>query len=93
MAGGSQLDARVTRKLLGQITNPVAKPAAENQLLTDREIEVLSLVAEGFSNPEISRQLHLAEGTVKNYVSGIIQKLDVRDRVQAAVQAREMGII
>ncbi|MFT5195362.1 MAG: DNA-binding NarL/FixJ family response regulator [Cellvibrionaceae bacterium] len=94
MAGGSQLDARVTRKLLGQITNPTPKPrTAESDLLTDREIEILSLVAKGFSNPEISRKLHLAEGTVKNYVSGIIQKLDVRDRVQAAVQAREMGII
>ncbi len=96
MAGGSQLDARVTRKLLGQITNP-AKPAgnkpAETDLLTEREVEILALVAEGFSNPEISRKLFLAEGTVKNYVSGIIQKLNVRDRVQAAVQAREMGII
>lgn len=94
MAGGSQLDARVTRKLLGQISNPLQKSATvETDLLTEREIEILSLVAEGFSNPEISRQLHLAEGTVKNYVSGIIQKLDVRDRVQAAVQAREMGLI
>lgn len=95
MAGGSQLDARVTRKLLGQITKP-AKPAAkqvESDLLTEREVEILALVAEGFSNPEISRKLFLAEGTVKNYVSGIIQKLNVRDRVQAAVQAREMGII
>jgi len=61
--------------------------------LTEREIEILKLVADGFSNPEISRQLYLAEGTVKNYVSGIIQKLDVRDRVQAAMQARELGII
>ncbi|MFK7800843.1 MAG: response regulator [Anaerolineae bacterium] len=96
MAGGSQLDARVTRKLLGQITNPAAakKPAkVETDLLTDREVEILKLVAEGFSNPEISRQLYLAEGTVKNYVSGIIQKMDVRDRVQAAMQAKELGII
>ena len=94
MQGGSQLDGRVTRKLLGQITNPTAKTQkVESDLLTEREIEILQLVAQGYSNPEISRQLHLAEGTVKNYVSGIIQKMDVRDRVQAAVQARERGII
>ncbi|MEM8857456.1 MAG: response regulator transcription factor [Chloroflexota bacterium] len=94
MSGGSQLDPRVTRKLLGQITNPAHKTKqVETDLLTEREIEILQLVAEGFSNPEISRKLHLAEGTVKNYVSGIIQKMGVRDRVQAAVQAREMGII
>lgn len=98
MSGGSQLDARVTRKLLGQITNPStsSRPqpkSAQADLLTEREIEILALVAEGFSNPEISRKLFLAEGTIKNYVSGIIQKLNVRDRVQAAVQAREMGII
>lgn len=94
MQGGSQLDARVTRKLLGQITNPTTKtPKVETDLLTEREIEILQLVAQGFSNPEISRQLHLAEGTVKNYVSGIIQKIGVRDRVQAAVQARERGLI
>lgn len=96
MAGGSQLDARVTRKLLGQITSTKPSPpkqSTEQALLTEREVEILALVAEGFSNPEISRKLFLAEGTVKNYVSGIIQKLDVRDRVQAAVQAREQGII
>ena len=96
MAGGSRLDARVTRKLLGQMSNPKpqqSKPADGQTVLTEREAEILTLVAEGFSNPEISRKLYLAEGTVKNYVSGIIQKLDVRDRVQAAVQAREQGMI
>lgn len=94
MSGGSQLDPRVTRKLLGQINNPAAtRKQVQTDLLTEREVEILQLVAEGFSNPEISRRLHLAEGTVKNYVSGIIQKMDVRDRVQAAVQARELGII
>ncbi len=98
MSGGSQLDSRVARKLLGQITNPAAKSVTKPKAqladpLTDREVEILALVAEGYSNPEISRKLFLAEGTIKNYVSGIIQKLNVRDRVQAAVQAREMGII
>ncbi len=97
MAGGSQLDARVTRKLLGQINNAPAQSGSATQPsanpLTERELEILALVAQGFSNPEISRQLFLAEGTVKNYVSGIIQKLDVRDRVQAAMHARDIGII
>lgn len=94
MSGGSQLDPRVTRKLLGQINNPApTRKPVQTDLLTEREVEILQLVAEGFSNPEISRRLHLAEGTVKNYVSGIIQKMAVRDRVQAAVQARELGLI
>lgn len=97
MAGGSLLDPTVTRKLLNQFSQRgIAKPkafSAAAESLSVREVEILKLVAEGLSNPAIGRQLHLAEGTVKNYVSGILQKLNVRDRTQAAVLAQEQGWI
>ena len=97
MEGGSLLDPTVTRKLLNQINKiPVGSGGAtktDSDLLSDREQEILTFVAQGYSNPEIARQLHLAEGTVKNYVSTILSKLHVRDRAQAAVRAKEMGLI
>jgi len=53
----------------------------------------LKLMARGLTNPEISHNLRLAEGTVKNYVTTILQKLGVRDRTQAALKARTMGLL
>lgn len=95
MAGGSLLDPTVTRKLLQQLSLMPVRPnqPAGQELLSPRELEILALVASGLSNPEIGRRLHLAEGTVKNYVSAILQKLAVRDRTQAALVAREQGLI
>jgi DNA-binding NarL/FixJ family response regulator len=61
--------------------------------LSEREQEILVLVAQGYSNPQIAQQLHLAEGTVKNYVTNILQKTGSRDRTQAAVRARSLGLI
>lgn len=60
---------------------------------TRRETEVLALVAKGFTNKEIAQRLFLAEGTVKNRVSAILEKVGVRDRTQAALRARELGIL
>jgi len=60
--------------------------------LSERETEILKLVARGLSNKEIALRLSLTEGTVKNYVSAILQKLGVQDRTQAALKARGMGI-
>lgn len=60
---------------------------------TRREAEVLVLVAKGFTNKEIADRLFLAEGTVKNRVSGILEKIQVKDRTQAALRARELGVI
>jgi DNA-binding NarL/FixJ family response regulator len=60
--------------------------------LTEREIEVLSLIARGLSNTDIARQLFLSEGTIRNYVSTILTKLDVSDRTQAAVIAIQHGL-
>lgn len=61
--------------------------------LSEREIEVLSLLSTGSSNREIARELFITEGTVKNHVTSILGKLDVRDRTQAALKARELGLI
>jgi DNA-binding NarL/FixJ family response regulator len=61
--------------------------------LSDRELEVLRLVAEGASNREIAAALFLAEGTVKNHVTNVLAKLGARDRTQAALRARALGLV
>ena len=61
--------------------------------LSEREIEILKLVSQGLTNKEIAARLFLAEGTVKNYVTSILQKIDARDRTQAAIRARELGLL
>lgn len=61
--------------------------------LTERELEVLGVVATGASNKEIAAQLFIAEGTVKNHLTNILNKLDARDRAQAVLKAKEMGIL
>ncbi|MEN6436056.1 MAG: response regulator transcription factor [Anaerolineaceae bacterium] len=61
--------------------------------LSQREIEVLSLIAIGFSNKEIALKLVISEGTAKNHVSSILSKLGARDRLQAVIKARECGIL
>ena len=66
-------------------------PAVEQ--FTDREIEILRLLAGGYSNKEIARTIYLAEGTVKNYVSEILDKLDTRDRTRAVLKAITLRII
>jgi DNA-binding NarL/FixJ family response regulator len=73
-----------------------AEPApvsADAAALTRRDREVLGLVAVGFSNKEIAEKLYLAEGTVKNRVSQLLEKIGARDRTQAALRAREWGIL
>jgi DNA-binding NarL/FixJ family response regulator len=61
--------------------------------LSEREVDVLRLLAGGRSNREIAGALHLAEGTVKNHVTNVLGKLGVRDRTQAALRARDLGIL
>jgi DNA-binding NarL/FixJ family response regulator len=67
------------------------QPLAES--LSDKELEVLRLMAGGYSNREISRAVHKSEGTVKNQVSSILDKLDVRDRTQAVLRAINLGLL
>lgn len=61
--------------------------------LSVREKEILSLIAKGFSNKEIADKLFLSVGTVKNYVTNILQKLEVKDRTQAVLKAKDLGLI
>ena len=94
-AGGALIDPSVTRKVLEAFSRlpRTASPAPLAEPLTEREMEVLRWMAEGLSNREIAQRLFLAEGTVKNYVSSILAKLDARDRTQAALRARELGLL
>jgi DNA-binding NarL/FixJ family response regulator len=79
--------ARLNQATGGQASQPLAEP------LSERELEILGLLAGGASNREIANQLYIAEGTVKNHVSNILGKLGVRDRTQAALKARDLGLI
>jgi len=85
--GESLLDPGLTERVLARIA--AATPASPLDGLTPRETEILALVAEGMSNREIGARLYLAEKTVKNYVSGILSKLGMQRRTQAAVLAAE----
>jgi DNA-binding NarL/FixJ family response regulator len=68
-------------------------PTASIEQLTEREREILTLVARGASNRQIAENLYLTEGTVKNHMSNILGKLGVRDRTQAALKAKELGLV
>ena len=85
-AGKSLLDPAVTERVLTRMKQPEATPLTT---LTARETEILALIAEGMSNREIAGALFLAEKTVKNYVSGILSKLGMQRRTQAAVYGAE----
>jgi DNA-binding NarL/FixJ family response regulator len=87
---------RVTRRLLDRFVAPGGAPATDRKVLdalTDREQEVLVLVARGRSNAEIAGELHLSPATVKSHVGRLLTKLDLRDRVQAVVLAYETGLV
>ncbi|HAJ35031.1 MAG TPA: DNA-binding response regulator [Chloroflexi bacterium] len=97
MAGGALIDPAVTRKVVAEFARlapPARAPdAGLAEPLAEREIDILRLVAQGLSNREIAQRLFLAEGTVKNYVTAILQKIGVRDRTQAALRGRELGLL
>jgi DNA-binding NarL/FixJ family response regulator len=78
--------ARLTRKT-SEPSNSFSEP------LSEREVEILRLIASGGSNREIADALFLAEGTVKNHVTNILGKLGVRDRTQAAIKAKDIGLV
>lgn len=96
VAGGSALlGSAVAQRVLAQIAglSPATPEAALPEPLSDRELEILQLIAKGLSNPEIAARLFLAEGTVKNYVSSILQKTNTRDRTQAVLKAQTLGLL
>jgi DNA-binding NarL/FixJ family response regulator len=96
-AGGTMIRPRMTARAEGELATrgvqiPTA-PGGELADLTEREREVLRLVASGFSNREIAMALFVAEGTVKNHVSNILTKMGVRDRTRAVIKAAERGLL
>jgi len=95
VSGRTHIDPNVAGKLLTHITHP-APTSADTALvksLSDRELDVLRLMARGLANADIAAHLFLSEGTVRNYVSAILTKLDVSDRTQAAVIALRYGLV
>lgn len=96
VAGGNTLlAASVAERVLAQFaTRPAAKPSSSLlDPLSERELEILHLLAQGLSNSEIASHLFLAKGTVKNYVSNILQKTNSRDRTQAVLKAESLGLL
>jgi DNA-binding NarL/FixJ family response regulator len=99
--GESFLEPSVAAKVVAEFTrlSTSSKPAAAlatqplAEPLSDRELEVLRLVAQGASNKEIAAALFIAEGTAKNHLTNILGKLGVTDRTQAALKAKELGLI
>ncbi|MEV4313301.1 response regulator transcription factor [Actinocrispum sp. NPDC049592] len=91
--GDALLSPEVTRRVIARFSAPAPVPLRRPETLTDREFEVLVLLARGASNIEIARALFLAETTVKTHVSRVLAKLDLRDRTHAVVFAYENGIV
>ena len=91
--GKSFVDPHVAGRLLDQVASKQEQPASVlTEKLSEREEDVLRLLARSFSNAEIAAQLHLAEGTVRNHVSAVLEKLAVPDRTQAAIIAIQHGL-
>ena len=94
--GGALIEPSITKKILSELSKIEKGQKQKEDLIEElsvREKEILSLIAKGFSNREIADKLFLSVGTVKNYVTNILQKLEVKDRTQAAVKAKDLGLI
>lgn len=101
--GGTLIPQDIARMLVSEIKGAdhhglsSSSPAPEEKPLTyglsDRELQVLQCISDGLNNREIAEKLYLSEGTVKNYISNIYSKLDVRDRMQASKKANDEGIL
>jgi DNA-binding NarL/FixJ family response regulator len=93
--GEGLLAPSITQRVIAQFAERPSPPEVSQELerLTDREAEVLGLMAKGLSNSEIAEQLYLSPTTIKSHVAGVLAKLRLRDRVQAVVFAYENGIV
>ncbi|MDX3310853.1 response regulator [Streptomyces sp. NPDC054884] len=96
-AGEALLAPNITKRLIAEFSRVTDSPhtplKGRNGNLTERETEVLSLIAQGLANGEIAQRLVVAEQTVKTHVSRILVKLNLRDRTQAAIHAYETGLV
>jgi DNA-binding NarL/FixJ family response regulator len=96
VGGDALLSPSVTKHLIEEYVNrpePSGPPPVQLQGLTDREVEVLALVAKGWSNAEIGQRLHVTASTAKTHLSRLLMKLDARDRAQLIVIAYESGLV
>ncbi|GEA26972.1 transcriptional regulatory protein LiaR [Microcystis aeruginosa NIES-4325] len=91
--GATYLDPQIARLVMDNLKAPAVQPNPNLALLSEREMDVLKLIVEGKSNAEIAEQLYLSTNTIKTHVRGIMNKLAVDDRVQAAVIALRSGIV
>lgn len=91
--GATYLDPQIARLVLSNLKSPPLQPHQNINLLSDRELDVLKLIVEGKSNSEIAEDLFLSTNTIKTHVRGIMNKLAVDDRVQAAVIALRSGLV
>ena len=91
--GASWLDPRIARIVLGNFIHKSGKEKPQGVTLTDREIDILNLIAKGLSNLEISENLFISLNTVKTHIKNIFQKLEVEDRTQAVMTALKKNII
>jgi DNA-binding NarL/FixJ family response regulator len=92
-AGDTHIDPAIGGKLFAHVVQSTGQPSTSiADKLSNRELDVLRLVARGLTNTDIAQQLMLSEGTVRNYVSAILEKLDVPDRTQAAILALKHGL-
>ena len=94
VAGDAYIDPSVAGKVLNTVAATPNKPEVEHSYnLTDREQDILNLLAQGLSNADISHRLYLSEGTVRNYTSTLFAKLGVADRTQAVILALRQGLV
>ncbi len=95
-SGEALLAPSITKRLIEEFARhraPVRASGTDLKTLTDRELEVLRLLGRGLSNPEIAKALQVGEATVKTHVAHVLDKLELRDRVQAVILAYEIGLI
>ncbi|MCP4434327.1 MAG: response regulator transcription factor [Actinomycetia bacterium] len=94
--GETVLSPQLARSMLEEVRKldePQAVTESDDRVISKREEEVLQLIADGCSTPEVAAQLYISQKTVKNHLASIYQKLDARDRTQAVLQAVRMGIV
>ena len=92
-SGETALSPQLAASMLDEVRRLDAPNRDEDRIVTRREEEVLQLIADGCSTPEVAEKLYISQKTVKNHLASIYQKLDARDRTQAVLQAVRMGIV